>query len=99
MHIDQTTFAASATTPLFEPLRVGSLNLAHHVIMPPLTRFRASASHAPTQTMAMYYTQRASTPGTLLIAESTVIADQAGGLPNVPGIWTEEHVGAWKKVR
>ena len=39
------------------------------------------------------------TPGTLLITEATFIAQEAGGYRNVPGIWSEEQIAAWKKVR
>jgi 2,4-dienoyl-CoA reductase-like NADH-dependent reductase (Old Yellow Enzyme family) len=46
-----------------------------------------------------YYTQRAHTPGTLLITEATFISSQSGGLPNVPGIWSEEQIAIWKEVR
>jgi NADPH2 dehydrogenase len=49
--------------------------------------------------MKEYYTQRASTPGTLLITEATFIAARAGGQANVPGIWSEEQIAAWREVR
>jgi 2,4-dienoyl-CoA reductase-like NADH-dependent reductase (Old Yellow Enzyme family) len=45
-----------------------------------------------------YYEQRASVPGTLLIAEATQISPSEGELPHGPGIWSEEQVQAWKKV-
>ncbi|KAF8997302.1 hypothetical protein BDQ17DRAFT_1363454 [Cyathus striatus] len=48
--------------------------------------------------MKEYYTQRASRPGTLLITEATFIAPQAGGKDNVPGIWSQEQITAWKDI-
>lgn len=39
------------------------------------------------------------TPGTLLITEGTFIAQEAGGFRNVPGIWNEDQMTAWKQVR
>jgi NADPH2 dehydrogenase len=48
--------------------------------------------------MTTYYTQRGSSPGTLLITEATFISPQAGGYDNVPGIWSEAQIFAWKKV-
>ncbi|EJD07844.1 NADH:flavin oxidoreductase/NADH oxidase [Fomitiporia mediterranea MF3/22] len=83
---------------LFQPIRVGHLNLAHRIVFAPLTRFRADDAHVPTDIMVEYYTQRASVPGTLLIAEGTVIAARAGGIGNVPGIWSDAQVQGWKKV-
>jgi len=83
---------------LFEPLKVGSLELAHRVVMAPLTRFRADDRHIPLPFVKRYYEQRASVPGTLLITEATFITPQAGGYNNVPGIWSTEQIQAWKEV-
>ena len=83
---------------LFQPIRVGSLTLSHRVVYAPLTRFRNDDAHVPTEMMVEHYAQRASVPGTLLISEATVVAPRAGGYSNVPGIWNDEQVEAWKKV-
>ncbi|KAJ7192914.1 hypothetical protein GGX14DRAFT_593749 [Mycena pura] len=91
---------ATTASALFQPVKVGRLQLAHRVVLCPLTRNRASnPGHVPILPMVKeYYTQRASTPGTLLIAEATYIAARAGGTPNFPGIWNEEQIAAWKEV-
>ena len=83
---------------LFTPMKVGNSLLQHRIVLAPLTRFRADDSHVHTDLAVEYYKQRASTPGTLLISEGTFIAPQAGGYPNVPGIWNEEQIAAWTKV-
>ena len=83
---------------LFQPLKVGSIELKNRVAMAPLTRFRASDSHAILPFAAEYYGQRASVPGTLLISEATLISGQHEGYPNVPAIETQEQIDAWKKV-
>ncbi len=88
-----------STPKLFQPAKVGDLELSNRVVFAPLTRFRADNAHVPTDMMVEYYKQRASYPGTLLITEATYITAQAGGMPNVPGIWSEEQIAAWKKVR
>ncbi|KAK4956696.1 hypothetical protein LTR10_006223 [Elasticomyces elasticus] len=54
--------------------------------------------HVPGQYMKEYYEQRGAVPGTLLITEATFISPQAGGYNNVPGIWNDEQVEAWKPV-
>ena len=76
----------------------GNVELRHRVVMAPLTRFRANAEHVHTDIAVEYYAQRASVPGTLIIAEATFVAPQAGGYSNVPGIWSDEQIAAWKKV-
>ena len=45
-----------------------------------------------------YYGQRASIPGTFLVSEATAISKDAVGFSNVPGIWNEDQIQAWKQV-
>jgi 2,4-dienoyl-CoA reductase-like NADH-dependent reductase (Old Yellow Enzyme family) len=61
-------------------------------------RFRATETHAPGPYAVEYYTQRADSPGTLMITEATLIAEKAGGYFGVPGIWSDEQIAGWKKV-
>ena len=84
---------------LFQPIKVGELNLKHRVVLAPLSRFRANDAHVPSPLAVEYYSQRASVPGTLLTTEATLISPEAGGYENVPGIYTNDHIAAWKKVR
>ncbi|EAY26415.1 alkene reductase [Microscilla marina] len=82
---------------LLKPVQMGSLNLANRVFMAPLTRSRANNEElVPTDLHAEYYVQRASAG--LIITEGTVISPQGTGYINVPGIYTEAQVEAWKKV-
>ncbi|CAI6340160.1 unnamed protein product [Periconia digitata] len=83
---------------LFQPLKLGNLQLKNRVAMAPLTRFRADDNHVPLPMVAEYYAQRASVPGTLLITEATFVSQQAGGYPNVPGIFTQAQIDGWKAV-
>ncbi|KAJ7766384.1 FMN-linked oxidoreductase [Mycena maculata] len=83
---------------LFQPITLGPIALKHRVVLAPLTRLKADSNHIPILPLVkVYYTQRGSTPGTLLIAESTIIAAKAGGYP-MPGIWSQDHINAWKEV-
>ncbi|KAJ5880942.1 Chanoclavine-I aldehyde reductase fgaOx3 [Penicillium subrubescens] len=85
-------------TRLFTPLRVGRMELSNRIAMAPLTRFRVDDTHIPLPLVKEHYAQRASVPGTLLITEGTIITPQAGGYPNVPGIWNDAQIEAWKEV-
>ncbi|KAI0661290.1 NADH:flavin oxidoreductase/NADH oxidase [Cubamyces menziesii] len=89
---------SSSTPALFQPVQIGDITLGHRVVLAPLTRFRADSAHVHTDMGVEYYKQRASVRGTLLISEATYIAAQAGGMPNVPGIWTDAQIAAWKKI-
>jgi NADPH2 dehydrogenase len=83
---------------LFKPLQIGNVELLHRIVMAPLTRLRADAEHVPLPMATTYYEQRASVPGTLIIAEATQISASEGGIPHGPGIWTEAQVQGWKTI-
>ncbi|KAJ4349733.1 uncharacterized protein N0V89_008351 [Didymosphaeria variabile] len=87
-----------SSSRLFQPLKLGDIQLNNRVAMAPLTRFRADENHVPLPMVAEYYAQRASTPGTLLVTEATLISHQAGGYANVPGIYTQAQIDSWSKV-
>lgn len=82
---------------LFDPLKLGDLNLPNRVIMAPLTRTRAhGAGRVPNAMMVEYYRQRASAG--LILSEATSICPMGVGYPDTPGIWSEEQVEGWKAV-
>ena len=81
---------------LFDPIRVGDLDLPNRIFMAPLTRLRGTPGHVPTPIIAEYYAQRA-TAG-LIISEGTPVDPMGVGYANVPGIWSKEQVEAWKPV-
>ncbi|EAU30131.1 conserved hypothetical protein [Aspergillus terreus NIH2624] len=87
-----------STTKLFNPLRVGNVEVAHRITLPPLTPFRAGDGHIPLDMAVQYYEQRASIRGTLLISEAIVISPRAGVYRNVPGLWSPEQIAQWRKV-
>jgi NADPH2 dehydrogenase len=89
---------SSSVSSLFQPLRVGNINLQHRVVMAPLTRFRANKDHVHGELAKTYYTQRSSVPGTFIISEATFIAPQAAGYANAPGIWSDAQIAGWKAV-
>ncbi|KAF8600095.1 putative NADPH2 dehydrogenase chain OYE2 [Ceratobasidium sp. AG-I] len=89
---------SSVSSPLFSPLLVGDLTLAHRVIMAPMTRLRASNDGVVGDATVEYYSQRSAVPGTLIISEGTSIAAETGGFPNLPGIHSDAQIAAWKKV-
>lgn len=82
---------------LFDPIRVGDLELPNRVIMAPLTRSRAvGGGRVPNALMAQYYVQRASAG--LILSEATAVTPQGVGYADTPGIWSDEQVAGWKLV-
>ena len=86
------------TAALFSPVRMGALELAHRVVMAPLTRLRSKQpGNIPWSLNAEYYAQRA-TPGGLLVSEATQVSPQGQGYPHAPGIHSDQQVGGWREV-
>ena len=81
---------------LFEPFQLGRITLRNRVVMAPMTRNRATASHVPTPIMATFYEQRASIG--LLITEGTAPSADGAGYARIPGLYTDEQVSAWRAV-
>jgi len=84
-------------SPLFTPTTVGAWNLAHRVVLAPMTRLRAEPDDSPSDMMIDYYRQRAS-PGGLLITESVHPALDSRGYLGAPGMYTDRHVQRWQRV-
>ena len=83
---------------LFEPVKIGDLELANRVVMAPLTRSRGTGAdnRVPNELIATYYSQRASAG--LIISEATAVTPQGVGYARTPGIWSDEQVQGWKKT-
>ncbi|GAC1306900.1 MAG: alkene reductase [Vulcanimicrobiaceae bacterium] len=82
---------------LFDPIRIGALDLPNRIFMAPLTRNRANhADDAPHALNATYYEQRASAG--LIIAEATQITPQGKGYAFTPGIYSDAQIAGWKGV-
>lgn len=90
--------SSTSSSKLFSPIQVGRVQLAHRVVLAPLTRHRASADHVHGDMGVTYYEQRASNPGTLLITEATLVAAEGGGTRNTPGLWNQDQINGWKRV-
>ena len=84
------------TSVLFTPTALGSLDLPNRVLMAPLTRNRSKGDGTPNAWAERYYYQRASAG--LIISEATQISAMGKGYLDTPGIYTDDHVNAWKRV-
>ncbi|MFC1233805.1 alkene reductase [Vibrio sp. F74] len=82
---------------LFQPFTLGGLTLKNRIVMPPMTRSRASQpGDIANDMMATYYAQRASAG--LIVSEGTQISATAKGYAWTPGIYTPEQIAGWRKV-
>jgi 2,4-dienoyl-CoA reductase-like NADH-dependent reductase (Old Yellow Enzyme family) len=82
---------------LFDPLKIGDLEVPNRIFLAPLTRNRStSPGRVPNALMRDYYVQRASAG--LIISEATSVAPAGVGYPHTPGVWSDEQVEGWRKV-
>lgn len=83
--------------PLFEPLALGPLTLPNRIVMPPMTRSRATQpGDEANALMAHYYAQRASAG--LIVSEGTYISPLGKGYAGTPGLCTPAQVAGWRCV-
>jgi N-ethylmaleimide reductase len=84
-------------TTLFDPIRIGALELPNRIVMAPLTRSRAVGdARVPNALMAEYYVQRASAG--LILSEATSVTPMGVGYADTPGIWSDAQVEGWNRV-
>jgi 2,4-dienoyl-CoA reductase-like NADH-dependent reductase (Old Yellow Enzyme family) len=82
---------------LFDPLKVGALDLPNRIVMAPLTRSRAHPdSRVPSSLAVEYYSQRAGFG--LIISEATSVTPMGVGYAATPGIWSDEQTEGWAKI-
>ncbi|GAA4223818.1 alkene reductase [Sagittula marina] len=81
---------------LFDPIKVGAIELKNRIVMAPLTRNRAMENDAPMEMHVDYYRQRAGAG--LIISEATQISPEGKGYAWTPGIHSDTQVAQWKKV-
>jgi N-ethylmaleimide reductase len=81
---------------LFDPIRIGNIELKNRIIMAPMTRSRANDEGIQPPYAAEYYGQRASAG--LIITEATNISPMAKGYVRTPGIYADAQIESWKAV-
>ncbi len=83
---------------LFQPFRLGALELPTRVVMAPMTR-NFSPGGVPNAKVVEYYRRRAAAGVGLIVSEGTTVGHKAAnGYPNVPRFYGEDALAGWKQV-
>jgi len=82
---------------LLEKTQFGKLTLKNKMAMAAMTRSRADINGIVGDMTVEYYTQRAGAG--LIFTEAIRISEEATGSPLTPGIYTNDQIEAWKKVK
>src|SRR6201996_4096616 len=82
---------------LFDPLKIGDLEVPNRIFLAPLTRNRSSGpGRVPNALMREYYAQRASAGA--ILTEATSVTPLGVGYPHTPGVWSKEQVAGWREI-
>lgn len=89
----------SSSSALFQPGRIGEIEIANRVVMAPLTRCRADedAGDLPGSDMNVEYYRQRSNAG-LIISEGTQVSPAGKGYMATPGIYSDAQVEGWKRI-
>lgn len=84
---------------LFQPTRIGDIEVANRVVMAPLTRSRADEANGdiPGSEMNIQYYRQRSNAG-LIISEGTQVSPRGKGYMATPGIYSDAQVEGWKRI-
>jgi 2,4-dienoyl-CoA reductase-like NADH-dependent reductase (Old Yellow Enzyme family) len=89
---------SSRADTLFQPVKVGILELANRIVMAPMTRAMSPAG-IPTEDVARYYRRRAEGGTGLIITEGTFILHPGSDHDrNAPRFYGEDALAGWKRV-
>lgn len=81
---------------LFEPVKVGTLELPNRLVMSPMTRSRAIDAGKVTELSVEYYTQRVDAG--LIVTEAIQPSAIGQGYLWTPGLHSEDQTRAWRAV-
>ena len=88
----------NATEMLFQPVKIGTLELKNRIVMAPMTR-AMSPNGVPGEDVATYYRRRAEGGTGLIVTEGTFIPHwSAGHDENAPRFYGDDALAGWKRV-
>jgi 2,4-dienoyl-CoA reductase-like NADH-dependent reductase (Old Yellow Enzyme family) len=83
-------------TSLFDPVRLGEIELLNRIVMAPAAGACAAQRRVPDDGMRAYYAQRADAG--LIIAGAASVSPLGVGHPDTPGIWNSTQAHGWRAV-
>ena len=83
--------------PMFAPLKLRELQLKNRVVVSPMAQYKA-IDGCPTDWHLVHYGERAKGGAGLVYIEMTCVSPEGRITPGCPGLYSEEHEKAWKKI-
>lgn len=83
--------------PMFAPFALRDMALENRVVVSPMAQYRA-VDGAPTDWHLVHYGERAKGGAGLVYVEMTCVSPEGRITPGCPGLYTDVHVAAWRRV-
>lgn len=83
---------------LFEPMRIGSLEIQNRMIVPPMVTNFCTKDGLATERFIKYHEARARGGWGLITIEQAAVSKAGKGHPNQPGLWSEEQVESLRRL-
>lgn len=83
---------------LFQPIRLGALEISNRIVMCPMGTNFATEEGMPSQQMANYYAERAKGGVGLIIVEHTAVQPSGRSFKRMAGMWDDKFIPGWRMV-
>lgn len=83
---------------LFEPVRIGSMELKNRLIVPAMGTNLANPDGTASEALIEYYTERARGGFGLIITECTAVTKEGSSLINECGMWNDVQSESFKAL-
>jgi len=94
--LSQPRFFPHDMTSLFDPVRLGEIELPNRIVVAPSAGTWSVHGRVPDEGMRAYYAQRADAG--LILAGAASVSPLGIGHPDTPGIWNSVQVRGWRLV-
>ena len=83
---------------LFEPIKIGSMELKNRLFVPAMSTLTATPEGASTEQFIAYHERKAQGGWGFIITEYFGVAPYVGFFPRMLGIWNEELIESHKEL-
>ncbi|MDT3425872.1 2,4-dienoyl-CoA reductase-like NADH-dependent reductase (Old Yellow Enzyme family)/thioredoxin reductase [Paenibacillus forsythiae] len=85
-------------TRIFEPGKIGNLEIKNRLIVPPMLTEYAAEDGRLTERYIRYYEEKAKGGWGLIIAEDNAVEPRGAGFKNIAGLWSDELMQEHKEL-
>ena len=86
-----------AAPPMFAPFKLRGMDLENRIVVSPMATY-SSADGTPNDFHLVHYGARAMGGAGLVFTEMTCVSPTGRITPGCTGMWSDEHVAAWRRI-